>query len=93
MAIEAGKEYKIISSTNGPKGKCVGRKCRTVFAHEGPPHTVWGQIWNVTTVDGKPFETDVGIMGDNCDVAEDWLQEPDPIPPKAITKDLERAYD
>lgn len=93
MAIQPGKEYRIISSVNGPKGRCVGRKCQTVFAHDGPPHTLWGQIWNVTSVDGKPFESDAGIIGMNVDVAEDWLEEAPPEPPKAIirSKELEKS--
>ena len=89
MEIKAGKEYRIMSSSVGPKGSSVGRKCRTNYKHGGPPHTLWGDIWNVSTIDGKPFVSEVGI-GDSCDVAADWLEDADtPTNPNILKKELE----
>jgi hypothetical protein len=92
--VEAGKVYLIIGSAHGPKGPSVGRKCKTMWLH-GHEHSLHGPIWHVASVDGKEFLSEHGGIGMEVDVAEDWLQEVPPEPPKAeprvTEKDLERV--
>ena len=89
-----GKEYLIIGSSSGPKGLSVGRKCKTMFLHP-QEHVMHGPIWHVASVDGKEFVSQFGGVGMEIDVAEDWLQDIPPEPPKAeprvTEKDLEKV--
>lgn len=75
-SIKPNKVYLIISSAVGPKGDAVGRKCKTLsIVNDRPPHTLWGDIWVVTSVDAPPFLNDKGGASMNVMVPEDWLQD------------------
>jgi len=37
-------------------------------------HTVWGKIWPVTSLDGKPFATDMGSLVQFVDIPDRFLR-------------------
>jgi hypothetical protein len=89
-----GKVYLIIGSANGPNGLAVGRKCKTI--HRQPlDHIEHGPLWYVESADGKEFVSQYGATGMYVTVAEDWLQDIPPEPPKTeprvTEKDLDRV--
>lgn len=87
--IVPGKIYKIIGASN-PDSKIIGRKCKTMFAFtDRPPHTLWGQIWRVESVDGKTFLDGNGEENYEVNVAEDWLSE-DNDTPDSLTRTTEK---
>ena len=93
--IKPGMRCRIIGSINGPKGTSVGRICNTLHIVPGVPHTLWGPMWLVESVDGKPFdvkhEDGEEYNGYRCCCAEDWLLplDDDPELPKAQEKETE----
>jgi hypothetical protein len=90
-----GALCRIIGSANGPKGVSVGRTCRAKFLYtDRPPHSLWGEIWRVTSADGKEFVSEHGGIGMEVDCAEDWLEiiDEDPTASSRTTqKELENV--
>lgn len=49
-------------------------------------HTVYGKIWPVTDVTGKPFADMNGNLRDYGEVPDRWLRKIEPPPPAVIDK-------
>jgi hypothetical protein len=100
---EVGPNVKcrIIGSQRGPEGSSVGKIVNVVSRADPPTHIVWGPMWDVESLDGKPFKvivtspdmqtTTLQDGGMNAVCAEDWLEPltDDPEPPKVAEKERE----
>ncbi len=84
--IQPSKIYRIIGASN-PNSQNIGRRCKTLFKFtDRPPHSLWGTIWRVASVDGSTFVDGFGEEGYEVNVAEDWLEEYTE-PPKELTRE------
>lgn len=53
-------------------------------------HTVWGKIWPVTCLNGKPFATEMGGLVQYVDVPDQFLRKLLPDELKALDRKLEK---
>ena len=84
--IQPDKIYKIIGASN-PNSPNIGKRCKTMFKFtDRPPHSLWGPIWRVASVDGVTFIDGHGEEGYEVNVAEDWLED-FTEPPKALIRE------
>ena len=82
-----GKIYKIIGTSN-PNSPSIGKKCKALFKFtDRPPHTLWGPIWRVESVDGSTFLDGNGEEGYEVNVAEGWLEDSTEPPKENISEE------
>lgn len=72
--VTPGALCRIIGASN-PNSPIIGRRCKVLFAFtDRPPHSLWGQIWRIASVDGDTFVDGRGDEDYEVNVAEDWLE-------------------
>lgn len=91
--IGPGVKCKVIGTAVGPTGSSMGKIVRVVDRADPPIHVVWGEMWDVEAIDGKPFKVKITSPdmqtssfreSNNSTCAVDWLEplDDDMLPPQ-----------